>query len=83
MDFAKIRKKRGCFLELLLCVLVLSIQSCSTHKTVYICTGPSAYAYHEDSDCPLMVTHCTRSIKEVSVSKAIKMKREPCRKCSE
>ena len=48
--------------------------------TVYICTSPSAYAYHRSRGCPLL-NRCNYTIKSVSVSTAKSMKRKPCSKC--
>lgn len=63
-------------------VAVIFVQSCSTEQTVYICTGPKAYAYHHDSDCSLMITNCSGTIKEIPISRAHRMNRKPCGRCS-
>lgn len=88
MGFAKIilRQSVGIVLVILGCLL----GSCSNRekvavtdeKVVFICTGPSAYAYHGNSECSLMVSRCTGAIKAVSLNTAKKMRRKPCGKCA-
>ncbi len=63
-------------------VAAIFLQSCSTEQIVYICTGPKAYAYHNDSDCSLMITNCSGSIKEIPISRAHRMNRTPCGRCA-
>lgn len=83
MGIAKIKDIcRVCYISSVFATLI-SLQSCSTEQIVYVCTGPQAYAYHEDSECYLMTSYCTGSIKEVTISKAKKMKRRPCGKCAD
>lgn len=63
-------------------VFIASLLFCSCNKRqVYICTGPKAYAYHENPNCPSMKANCTGSIKEISISEAKSMDRRPCGKC--
>lgn len=63
-------------------LIVIFFQSCNTEQTVYICTGPKAYAYHHDSDCSFMTTNCSMSIKEIPISRAHRMNRKPCGRCA-
>lgn len=47
---------------------------------VYICTGPSATTYHKTDECKGL-NRCSREIKMVSIDKAKKMGRRPCKFC--
>lgn len=47
---------------------------------VYICTGPSATTYHKTDECKGL-NKCSREIKMVSIDKAKKMGRRPCKFC--
>lgn len=49
-------------------------------EQVYICTGPSATTYHSTDECRGL-NRCSREIKMVSIDKAKKMGRRPCRFC--
>lgn len=82
MGIAKMKVLRTVWIVLSFLVATAVLSSCSTEQVVYVCTGPQAYAYHEDSDCYLMASHCTGSIKEITISKAKRMNRKPCGKCS-
>lgn len=82
------RNNVKCLLFLSLAFSTMSLDSCASYQSdsahkVYICTGPGAYAYHEDSNCALMMNRCTGTIKEISITKARKMKRKPCGKCAD
>lgn len=48
-------------------------------RLVYICTGPYAYAYHDDEDC-WALQQCSESIEEVYLSD-VEDEREPCCQC--
>lgn len=82
MGYSKIKFIQRILLLCCFYLIVITLQSCSTEQTVYICTGPKAYAYHLNSDCSLMITNCTGSIKEIQISRAHKMKRKPCGRCA-
>lgn len=82
MGHSKIKFIQRILLGFYFYVVVIFLQSCSTEQTVYICTGPQAYAYHSNSDCSLMITNCTGSIKEIPISKAHILKRKPCGRCA-
>ena len=48
---------------------------------VWICTGPSAYAYHSNQNCSGL-NRCSAEIKMVTLHDAIvKWKRDKCKKC--
>lgn len=48
---------------------------------VWICTGPYAYAYHEDPDC-WQLDNCSEDIEEVTLWEAENdYSREPCSEC--
>ena len=82
MEVTKMKPLRNVWIVLSLFVATTILSSCSTEQVVYVCTGPQAYAYHEDSDCYLMASHCTGSIKEITISRAKRMNRKPCGKCA-
>ncbi len=58
--------------------LLLTLTSAGK-QTVYICTGPTAYAYHRNPNCSGL-NRCGGSIKEVPFSD-IQGRRSPCKKC--
>ncbi|WP_301869533.1 hypothetical protein [Bacteroides caecimuris] len=82
MGITKINTVRRVCSILSFFVIMISLQSCNTEQIVYVCTGPQAYAYHNNSDCYLMTSHCTGAIKEVTISRAKRVKRKPCGKCA-
>ena len=48
---------------------------------VWICTGPGAYAYHNNRACSGL-NNCKASIKQVTLEEAVKKYgRQPCKKC--
>ncbi len=48
--------------------------------TVYICTGPQSKRYHCDRYCQGL-SSCSKSVIAVSIDKARKMGRTPCKWC--
>lgn len=65
------------------CVSFISANSTETVQasgTVYICTGPKAYAYHRTRVCSGL-NKCSSSVISVSDSKAKAMGRHRCNKC--
>lgn len=50
-------------------------------RTVYICTGPYAYAYHSQSDCGGLA-NCKDNTKSTNEHYALfSLKRTPCKRC--
>ena len=49
-------------------------------KTVYICTGKSSKCYHSSSSCRGL-NRCSGTIKSISLEKAKRMGRRPCKIC--
>lgn len=71
---------------LLIAVLLLAgspsiiTQEKETATYVWICTGKSAYSYHNNRGCRGL-NRCRASIKKVTIEKARSMKRTPCDIC--
>lgn len=51
-----------------------------TSKYVYICTGSTAYSYHNNRNCSGL-NRCGSEIKQVTIEYAKGLKRTPCGKC--
>ena len=51
-----------------------------SHDYVYICTGPTAYAYHKTDTCKGL-RRCTGDIKKISLEQAKKENRKACKLC--
>ena len=67
--------------KLLIFLFLISALSCgSKSDSVYICTGPYAKAYHNDSECRGILA-CKADIETVSINKAEDMERTPCSYC--
>lgn len=73
-------------MKYLLFILFL-INSQTNHTTyaesavyVWICTGKTAYSYHNNRGCKGL-NRCKASIKKVTLEKAISMKRSACDIC--
>lgn len=68
----------------LLCILLFIGSSLvfenDSNKTVYICTGSTAYAYHANKNCSGL-SNCKGEIKAVTLSEAEQQNRKPCKKC--
>lgn len=68
----------------LLCILLFMASSIvceyDSNKTVYICTGTKAYAYHVNKNCSGL-SNCKGTIKAVTLSEAEAQHRKPCKKC--
>lgn len=47
---------------------------------VYVCSGGSAYAYHNSEGCAGL-NRCTHTVNAVTVAEAEGMGRRPCKKC--
>jgi hypothetical protein len=47
---------------------------------VYVCSGGSAYAYHNSEGCAGL-NRCTHTVNAVTVVEAEGMGRRPCKKC--
>ncbi|TDN39287.1 hypothetical protein E4631_15545 [Hymenobacter sp. UV11] len=52
----------------------------STGPKVYVCSGGSAYAYHNYESCSGL-NRCTHTVNAVTVAEAEGMGRRACRKC--
>lgn len=52
----------------------------NSQRIVYICTGPTAYAYHYNSNCSGL-NRCSGQVKELSENKAIDMGRKAYQIC--
>ncbi|TCZ74910.1 DUF5763 domain-containing protein [Flaviaesturariibacter aridisoli] len=50
-------------------------------RSVYVCTGPKAYAYHFSASCRGL-NRCSTAIIEEAVSKAVADRRRPCQLCA-
>lgn len=50
----------------------------SSNRTVYVCMSPNAYAFHTNSNCPLL-GRCNYAVRAVTLSKAQQMGRRQCR----
>lgn len=57
-------------------------QETSSGITVYICTGPKSKRYHCDQYCKGLRS-CSKDVIAVSLEKARKMGRTPCKWCYE
>lgn len=64
----------------LLIVFLLSFLTTSSTQKVYICTGPTAYAYHKYRTCRGL-NRCTGEIKQISLEQAKSEKRRACKIC--
>ena len=51
-----------------------------SNTNVYICTGKSAYSYHNNRNCRGL-NRCSSEIKSVSLDYAKSIGRSPCRIC--
>ena len=49
-------------------------------KKVWICASSSAYAYHSNPNCSGL-SKCTKGIKQISISEAVRLGRRPCKIC--
>ena len=47
---------------------------------VYVCSGGSAYAYHNSEGCTGL-NRCTHTVNAVTIAEAEGMGRRPCKKC--
>ncbi len=68
---------------IIFCFLVMCLFSfCSAGKNrdAYICTGPTAYAYHKTNNCKGL-RRCTGEIKKISIKQAKKENRKACKLC--
>ena len=61
------------------CIDILPINNAGSNY-VWICTGKSAYSYHNNRDCSGL-NRCKASIQKVTIEKAKSMKRTPCNIC--
>lgn len=64
-------------------VLTIGLFITAPHQSdsiVYICTGPSATAYHKTDRCNGL-NKCSGDIKRVTVSEAREKHRHPCKIC--
>ena len=64
----------------LLLIVLLSFLHPSQDRTVYVCTGPKAYAWHLDASCSGL-NRCSAAIVKMSQADAEKQRRTPCRHC--
>ena len=55
-------------------------QQKENNTSVYICTGKSAYSYHNNRDCRGL-NKCNAEIKSVSLEYAKSIGRSPCKIC--
>lgn len=62
--------------------ILFAILFCSSvgSQGVYVCTGPTAYAYHKTKACRGL-RRCTGEIKKISLEQAKKEKRKACKLC--
>jgi len=65
-------------LSALMAIAPSSISNKATH--VYICTGPKSETYHKTIECKGL-RRCSKEIIEITVGKAKKMGRRPCKMC--
>lgn len=67
-------------LALIFFLSVATMTAISDTPTVYICTGGKSTCYHRTPTCSGL-NRCSASIKAISLDKAKKMGRRPCKKC--
>jgi len=74
--------KRNYFIIAILCLLEVQLISCTSDSkdSVYICTGRYAHVYHQSRACEGL-DDCNGSIEEISITKAERMGRRPCKLC--
>lgn len=65
---------------LLFTLLLAFFTSENATQTVYVCTGPTAYAYHKTPKCKGL-KRCSGEIIQISVEKAKADKRKACKIC--
>lgn len=62
-------------------IMSLTIVGCASDN-IYICTGPQSEVYHRAEDCAGL-SKCSGVIKSITISKAEKIGRRPCKICLE
>lgn len=60
-------------------IMSLTIVGCTSDNS-YICTGPQSEVYHRTEDCAGL-SKCSGVIKSITISKAEKIGRRPCKIC--
>ncbi len=53
----------------------------ASDQYVYICIGPTAEVYHNSANC-WGLGSCNEELKKITLYKALKMNRRPCKICS-
>lgn len=78
-----INMKRLLFI-FLVCLLmpVFGSKASNGNTTVYICTSQRVYAYHLSRYCSGL-NRCSETIKEVTLDEAIRLKKQPCKRCAQ
>lgn len=65
---------------LLATTITFGESSRSAEETVYVVMSSSSYAYHRTRSCSA-VKKATHTVKEVTLSEALRMNRRPCKLC--
>lgn len=80
MEYTRNRKLENLVLIGSLITALFSFCPSNQSEGVYICTGPTAYAYHKTAECKGL-RRCTGDIKKISLGQAKAENRKACKLC--
>ena len=80
MAYTRSRKLENVVLLGFLIIALFSFCSFNQSEGVYICTGPTAYAYHKTTNCKGL-RRCKGDIQKISLGQAKAENRKACKLC--
>lgn len=61
-------------------LIIVSLISCNSSDTVYVCNGPQSKAYHKTNHCKGL-RRCTTDIETIDITTAKERQRRECGYC--